>query len=152
MDTKIKALTNTIKDQIERHVPWKRPTKYSTPEWSTECNQAIYEAREAEHLYHSHPTAENQQAYCEAKRVKKRLKRARKSMAWRKGITKAIVEGGMWKLAKWARTKGLIKPPRTPPGPHTRKGRSKGCHKPTKGADAKGTTLPEPAECRPVGY
>lgn len=122
IDCSTLEIIRAIQAAIEESVPWEAPSVYATPGWTTECSEAIRQTKRAQRTW--------QRTRDQADWIEYRRQAARKSKVIRnakrdefrtkvRDITKQ--PQGLWRLAKWARTKSGL-PPELPQFPPIRNG------------------------------
>ncbi|EED13497.1 reverse transcriptase, putative [Talaromyces stipitatus ATCC 10500] len=93
------AFSSTIRHAIDKTVPWAQPSEWSNSDLTPKCKEAVW------------------RAYLRAQNRKKRLISKSLRLGHRRRVQQATEKGpqGLWRLAKWARTRrGLYKSRVTP--------------------------------------
>jgi len=87
-------------------VPWAKPSQFAESFWTPECTEAVHYARQLRR------TRPDSQEYREAVKHKRKVVRTAKTLSFRTKIHEATEDTkGIWRLAKWARTRGHIPAP-----------------------------------------
>ncbi|EEA25056.1 reverse transcriptase, putative [Talaromyces marneffei ATCC 18224] len=101
------AFTSAIRHAIDKSVPWARPSEWSNPDFTPECKEAV---RTCRRLRRQHSETHNPwiwRAYLRARNRKKRLVSKSLKLGHRRRVQQATEQGpiGLWRLAKWARSR-----------------------------------------------
>ena len=90
---------------VDLAVPWAKPSAFSVPWWSSEVAKAVRVDREARHRWLDSGLAEDWSARLAASRLKRTVIAKAQEKSFRQAIAKATEGEGVWRLARWARTK-----------------------------------------------
>jgi Reverse transcriptase (RNA-dependent DNA polymerase)/Endonuclease-reverse transcriptase len=111
IDTYTEELVQLLQSFVQLTVPMSKPSKHATRWWNQDIKQAIQEERRAYRHWKATQTEGSWQALTGLQLVKKRLITEAKRDDWRREVHKASASPeGLWKLAKWARTKSYLPP------------------------------------------
>jgi hypothetical protein len=114
----VSYLTETVVGSIHKHVPDARPAQQAQAWWNPEVRETVQAARQAHRVFIRTQTEETWSRYLEASLAKSKIIAEAKRAYWRQCIHEAAESPeGVWKLAKWARTKSHL-PPEPPNMPH----------------------------------
>jgi hypothetical protein len=99
-------LTSFTQELIEKAVPWAKPLEKATPWWNLEIGQAVYLERQARQSWGRSGLEQDWESWQEAGKTKRKLIIQAKRKSFREAIHEVAEKGGgLWKLAKWGRTK-----------------------------------------------
>jgi hypothetical protein len=99
-------LTSFTQQIIEEAVPWAKPSEKAAPWWSLEIGQAVHQERQARRRWERSRLEQDWESWQEAGKTKRKLIIQAKRRSFREAIHEVAEKGGgMWKLAKWGRTK-----------------------------------------------
>ena len=99
-------LTSFSQEIIERAVPWAKPSEKATPWWTLEIGQAVQFERQVRRDQERSGLEQDWKKWQEAGRTKRKLIIQAKRQSFQEAIHEAAENGdGIWKLAKWGRTK-----------------------------------------------
>lgn len=113
IDIYTQYLTSFIKALIQETVPQSKQTRssYSKPWWNQEVADAVTGERRARRAWSRTHSNQDWEEFLSATSVKKQCIASAKQAYWRKSVHEAsISKEGIWKLAKWARTKSHLPP------------------------------------------
>jgi hypothetical protein len=111
IDVYVTALIKQIQGFVEETVPIARPSPKATRWWNQDIKQAVQEERQAYRKWKHTNTESDWQALTSARLVKTQSITSAKRDDWRKGVQEAAAApDGLWRLAKWARTKSYLPP------------------------------------------
>jgi hypothetical protein len=101
----VEALATTIEDIV----PTTKPTTWHTPGFTAECKAKCNEVRKFRKAWQQTRAEKDWETYRVARNEKGKLITKALQEAHRERVNRAADEGpkGLWKLAKWARSKGL---------------------------------------------
>jgi len=117
IDSYIDYLVWFIQDLISKTVPHNKPSRQAQPWWTQEVSEAIAKERRARRHWTQTRTQDTWEELIEASRAKRQQIASAKQAYWRASVHKAATSTeGIWKLAKWARTKSHL-PPELPKMP-----------------------------------
>ena len=106
LDRKVAQIHTAYLQAIDKSVPWTKPSKFANSFWTPECTEAVHYARQLRN------TRPGSQEYKNAVQTKRKVVRTTKTLYFRSKIHEATEDAkGIWRLAKWARTKSHIPPP-----------------------------------------
>lgn len=111
------TFTSAIRHAIEKAVPWAQPSTWSNPDFTPECKEAVKLCRRLRRLHSNTHNPWVWRAYLRARNKKKRLVSKSLKLGHRRRVQQATEKGpqGLWRLARWARTrKGLYESGITP--------------------------------------
>lgn len=115
LDAYVHEMVEAIKEAIDKAVPQTRLTPQSREGWTDECKEALAEAKRLKRAYSQHPTGESWEAYRTARNHKARVIRKALTKMHRQRVEEAAESPEkLWRLAKWARTRGNEVPRVTP--------------------------------------
>jgi hypothetical protein len=104
-------LTTFVQDLIEQTVPLVRKGTRFTPWWTQEVASAVRTERQARRQWQVTRRDIDWQLYQQAAQTKAAEIVRAKQAHWRKTIHEASISSeGIWKIAKWARTKSYLPP------------------------------------------
>jgi hypothetical protein len=110
-------LVGFIQELISQTVPYKAPSTHAQAWWTPQVSEAITTERKARRQWSHNRTEHNWDDYVTALKAKRQRIASAKQAHWRKSVHEAAVSPeGIWKLAKWARTKSHL-PPEPPKMP-----------------------------------
>jgi hypothetical protein len=99
-------LTSFTQELIEQSVPWGKPSNKAVLWWNLEVEQAVYTERQARRKWERTGLEQNWEHWQKAGKAKRELIGHTMRKCFRKAIHEAAKErNGIWKLAKWGRTK-----------------------------------------------
>jgi hypothetical protein len=98
-------LVSFTQDLINKSVPWHKPSDKEVPWWSIETEHAVFLERQRRRQWTSTGLVQDQEAWQEAGKSKRRTIARAKRRSFRKAVHEAGESNGIWKLSKWARTK-----------------------------------------------
>lgn len=101
------AFLATIRKAIEKSTPWANLCEWSNPDFSETCREAVKTTRYLRRQYSRTHSPWAWKHYCAAWNRKKRLINKELRLSHRRRVQEATEQGpqGLWKLAKWARTR-----------------------------------------------
>ena len=101
-------LVEVLRQGIERSTPWARPSAYSNPDFTPRWREAVKKARQLRRRWKTTGTSEDWEAYAKARNQKGRIVSKDLQQGHRKRVEDVTKSGttGLWRLAKWARTRG----------------------------------------------
>ena len=103
LDSKVAQIHKAYQQAIDKAVPWAKPSQFAESFWTPECTEAVHYARQLRR------TRPDSQEYREAVKHKRKVVRTAKTLSFRTKIHEATEDTkGIWRLAKWARTRGHI--------------------------------------------
>jgi hypothetical protein len=105
IDTYSDYLIDFTQRLVDLAVPWAKPSSFSVPWWTSEVAQAVKADREARHQWLDSGLAEDWSARLRASRLKRSVISKAQQKNFREAIAEAAEGGGVWRLAKWGRTK-----------------------------------------------
>jgi hypothetical protein len=110
-------LVGFIQELISQTVPYKTPSTHAQSWWTLEVSKAVTTERRTHRQWSLNRTEQNWDNYIAASKAKRQRIASAKQAFWRKSVHEAAVSsGGIWKIAKWARTKSHL-PPEPPKMP-----------------------------------
>ena len=108
-----------IQELVENTVPWSTPSSHKgAPWWTKEIHDLVQEERRARRKWQQTRDPQEAERCRSAGMEKRQLIKQSRTKAFREAIHEASgTQDGVWKLAKWARTKGHLPPelPTMPP-------------------------------------
>lgn len=106
IDQYTKYLTSFTQGLIEKAVPWAKPSEKAVPWWNLEIGQAVQLERQARRNWGRSGLEQDWKEWQAAGKAKRKLIIQAKRQSFREAIHEAAENGdGIWKLAKWGRTK-----------------------------------------------
>ena len=105
IDQEVSRIHAAFLDAIDLSVPWSKPCQFSQGFWTQQCTETTLRAR---YLRRQAPNSDEYRAAIQAK--KKTVQKA-KIVHFRTQVQAATETSGIWRLAKWARTKSHLPPP-----------------------------------------
>ena len=119
IDNYAEYLVGFIQTLISQTVPYKQArTQFSKPWWNTEVADVVVEERRARRAWTRTHTDQAWEEFKAATNAKRQRIASAKQAHWRRSVHEAsISKEGIWKLAKWARTKSYL-PPEPPQIPN----------------------------------
>uniref|UniRef100_A0A093V209 RNA-directed DNA polymerase from mobile element jockey n=1 Tax=Talaromyces marneffei PM1 TaxID=1077442 RepID=A0A093V209_TALMA len=101
------VFTSAIRHAIDKTVPWARPSEWSNPYFTLECKEAVRTCRRLRRIHSDTHNPWIWRAYLRARNKKKRLVSKSLRLGHRCRVQQATEKGplGLWRLAKWARTR-----------------------------------------------
>ena len=106
IEHRVAQIHTALLKAIDQTVPWSKPCCFSQSFWTPQCTALTLRARQLRRQ------APNSNEYRSAVQAKKRAIRTAKTAHFREQMHKATEKpNGIWKLAKWARTKSHLPPP-----------------------------------------
>ncbi|EED15963.1 hypothetical protein TSTA_010790 [Talaromyces stipitatus ATCC 10500] len=101
------AFTAAIRKAVDQSVPWARPSAWSNPDFTPECKEAVRTCRQLRRQFSNTHNPWIWRAYLRARNKKKRLVKKSLRLGHRRRVQQATEQGplGLWKLAKWARSR-----------------------------------------------
>lgn len=116
LDQYVEEVIVAIQGAIEKSVPDTCISSKSREGWSEECSEVLAETKRLKRIHNQHSREETWEAYRAARNHKARIiKKALRDKHREKVETAAESPEGLWKIAKWARTRE-IQPARATPG------------------------------------
>ena len=111
IDHHCKQLVLGIQNLVSKTVPLTKSTSYAQPWWNNNITAAIQQERRLRRHWRVMTTEEAWNEAKEATKTKKKLIKDAKRAHWRSSIHEAATSGeGIWRIAKWARTKSHLPP------------------------------------------
>ena len=107
IDTYADYLVGFIQGLVDLAVPWAKPSGFSVPWWTSEVAEAVKADREARHRWLDSGLAEDWSERLRASRLKRTVIAKAQQKTFREAIAEAAEGEGVWRLAKWGRTKAL---------------------------------------------
>ena len=117
IDTYASYLVAFIQDLIDKTVPYCKASLYSQPWWTQAITEAVATERRARRHWTQVRTEDSWNAFLKATDAKRQRIASAKRAHWRQQVHEAAIsKEGIWKLAKWARTKSHLplEPPKMP--------------------------------------
>ena len=115
IDNRTSDLVRAITKAVEASTPMAKPSKKSTLGFTQECKDAQMTARRLRRKYQRTRLQSDWEAYRQARNHKGRLIKKTLRDAYRTRVQEeTATQGGLWKLARWARNRGP-RQPFTPP-------------------------------------
>jgi ribonuclease HI len=101
------AFTSAIRHAVDITVPWARPSEWSNPDFTPECKEAVRTCRRLRRIHSNTHNPWVWRAYLRARNRKKRLVSKSLRLGHRRRVQQATEQGpqGLWRLARWARTR-----------------------------------------------
>src|SRR6187402_3869362 len=90
---------------VDLAVPWAKPSSYAVPWWTSEVAEAVRADREARRCWLESGLAEDWTERLRTSRAKRSIIAKAQQQSFREAIAEAADGEGIWKLAKWGRTK-----------------------------------------------
>lgn len=104
-------LVQKTQSLVEETVPVANPTTYAKPWWNSTISAAIRNERQLKRQWRNTHTQRAWDDAISATAVKKKLIKEAKRAHWRASVHEAATTGeGIWRIAKWARTKSQLPP------------------------------------------
>ncbi|RAO74375.1 uncharacterized protein BHQ10_010387 [Talaromyces amestolkiae] len=102
-----KTLIQTVQYAIEQSIPLANPSEWSNPDFTPECNEAIRTCRRLRRQVSNTHNPWIWRAYLRARNQKKRVVSKALRQGHRRRVQEVTERGpmGMWRLAKWARSR-----------------------------------------------
>lgn len=115
MEQQIEAVTKALQHAIRAAVPVARPSKWSKPGFGPAAKEVIREVNRARRRWQREQTEETWASYCEARNKKgKELSKLMRQTHRERVEATSTDPKGLWKLAKWARSRGTASQAFTP--------------------------------------
>ncbi|KAJ5195637.1 uncharacterized protein N7498_009075 [Penicillium cinerascens] len=107
VDDAVEHLMEVIQRGVQESTPWARPSSWAKPSFTPECCEAIKTTRRLRRRYAASQNNDDWQEYTSARNRKGKVIAKASRAAYRKWVKDLTDEGpkGMWKVAKWARSR-----------------------------------------------
>src|SRR6266487_4301601 len=103
LDQKVAQMHTAYLQAIDIAVPWSYPSQFAEPFWTPECTEVVYYTQQLRN------TQPGSQEYRNAVQSKRKIVRTAKTLFFCTKIHEATEDTkGIWRLAKWACTKGYM--------------------------------------------
>lgn len=101
------TLIRTVQHAIKQSTPLARPSAWSNPNFTPECKEAVRMCRRLQRQFSNTHNPWIWRAYLRARHRKKRVVNKTLHQGHRRRVQQAMEQGpkGMWRLAKWARSR-----------------------------------------------
>lgn len=107
IECQCQTLLGVVQSAIDSSTPWANPSVWSNPDFDEDCKAAVKEVRRLRRKHTRTKDPYDWMQYSEARNKKTRLGKKALSRAHRRRVQQVIEDGpqGMWRLAKWARSR-----------------------------------------------
>jgi hypothetical protein len=106
IDQQVTAIQLFLGRVIDAAVPWARPSEYAKPFWDDECSAITKEARRKRRIWSNDRARASWEEYAKINDKKHKIIQRAKTRHFRQAIGEATgTPKGLWRLAKWARSK-----------------------------------------------
>ncbi|KAL5371116.1 hypothetical protein PMIN02_013118 [Paraphaeosphaeria minitans] len=106
LDRYVQEVVSAVQRAIEKVVPQTRVSSKSREGWNDECREVLAESKQLKRIHNQLCTEESWEAYRAARNHKARtIKKALRDKHREQVETAAESPEGLWKIAKWARTR-----------------------------------------------
>jgi ribonuclease HI len=107
IEEQCQELVEIVQSAIEDSTPWAKPSAWSNSDFDDECKAAVKEVRRLRRIHTRTKDPFDWMRYSVARNMKARLIKKTLSKAHRRRVQQVIEDGprGMWRLAKWARSR-----------------------------------------------
>jgi hypothetical protein len=115
LDAYVQEIVKAIQGAIDRAIPYTRPSDHARQGWSEECSAVLAEAKRLKRVHSQRHTDESWEAYRAARNHKARTVKKALRNAHREQVEQAAKSPeALWRLVKWAKTRGNQAPMITP--------------------------------------
>ncbi len=115
MEQQIRSITEALQQAIQKAVPLSQPSKWSKPGFGPEAKEVIREVNRARRKWQRRQTEETWEAYSRLRNTKgKKLAKLMRNTHRERVEAAATDPKGLWKLAKWAKSRGTASQAFTP--------------------------------------
>ncbi|KAB2110395.1 hypothetical protein AG0111_0g1384 [Alternaria gaisen] len=115
LDAYVQEVIKAIQKAIDQATPYTRPSNRMREGWSDECRAVLAEAKRLKRAHSQHHTDESWEAYRAARNHKARTIKKALRDAHREQVEQAAKSlEALWRLVKWAKTRGNEVPVVTP--------------------------------------
>jgi hypothetical protein len=115
LDAYVQEIVDAIQGAIDKAIPYTRPSDHVRQGWSEECSAVLAEAKRLKRVHSQRHTDESWEAYRAARNHKARTIKKALRNAHREQVEQAAKSPeALWRLVKWAKTRGNQAPMITP--------------------------------------